>query len=495
MTESTKYKHFLSLPKGLSKSGQKPNAYARIGFVLVGIVLAVLSLNTLVAAVTEGVIYPGVSVAGTDLSFKTRAQALEILRQKSGSRSVTVKIGQDKSIIASNNDFGASYDPIETVEVAYSVGRNSPIALLGMLDAQKRGTLGLAYRFDQAQLKKFAAEAVGSNGRDPVNATIAITDGVPAVVDDQPGVQLDPNKLAAVLTQAMSDGQDTVVSIEPSPVSAPIQRQQAAAVLGKVEDLLNRSITLSYQGKVFSPSKADIGHWLIFQPVVDGGDKELRVEISRAQIQGYLQSVANQVDVAPTNRKVTVLNGQESETQPGKDGSAINQQSATDAIYTAMSNNQNTTVALTSGPIPFKTEYKRVGGAIGGLDAAQYIEINLSTQQLFAWQNGQVVFTSPVVTGKDSAPTVTGVFAIYAKERNRYLNGAPYGYDYNVFVSYWMPFVGGYGLHDATWRPPSWFGTQAFHYNGSHGCVNMLTGAAAFIWSWAPVGTPVWVHN
>lgn len=82
MTESTKYKHFLSLPKGLSKSGQKPNAYARIGFVLVGIVLAVLSLNTLVAAVTEGVIYPGVSVAGTDLSFKTRAQALEILRHR-----------------------------------------------------------------------------------------------------------------------------------------------------------------------------------------------------------------------------------------------------------------------------------------------------------------------------------------------------------------------------------------------------------------------------
>jgi lipoprotein-anchoring transpeptidase ErfK/SrfK len=494
MTESTKYSHFLSLPKGLSKSGQKPNPITRIGFVLVGILLAVLSLNALVSALTEGVIYPGVSVAGTDLSFKTRAQALEILRQKSGTRKVTVKIGKEKSIIANNADFGASYDPLETVEVAYNIGRNSPLGVLGLLDAQRRGGLGLAYRFDQAQLKRFAAEAVGSNGRDPVNATISISDGVATVVEDQPGLQLDPNALASVLTQAMGDGQDTVVSIEPSAVPAPIQKEQALAVMGQVENLLSRSITLTYQGKTFSPTKADIGHWLIFEPVLDGENKSLKVDISRAQIQGYLQSVANQVDVAPTNRKITVLNGQESETQPGKDGTAINQQSATDAIYTAIANNQNTTVALTSGPIPFKTEYKRVGGAIGGLDSPQYIEINLSTQQLFAWQNSQVVFTSPVVTGKDSAPTITGLFAIYTKERNRYLNGAPYGYDYNVFVTYWMPFVGGYGLHDASWRPPSWFGTQAFHYNGSHGCVNMLTGAAAFIWSWAPVGTPVWVH-
>jgi lipoprotein-anchoring transpeptidase ErfK/SrfK len=301
--------------------------------------------------------------------------------------------------------------------------------------------------------------------------------------------------LAAVLTQAMSDGQDTVVSIEPSPVSAPIQRQQAAAVLGKVEDLLNRSITLNYQGKVFSPSKADIGHWLIFQPVVDGGDKELRVEISRAQIQGYLQSVANQVDVAPTNRKVTVLNGQESETQPGKDGSAINQQSATDAIYTAMSNNQNTTVALTSGPIPFKTEYKRVGGAIGGLDAAQYIEINLSTQQLFAWQNGQVIFSTPVTSGARGYGfgTPTGLFSIYAKERSRYLNGGQYGWSYNVFVDYWMPFNGGVGLHDADWR--SSFGGQDYINGGSHGCVNMPKSSAAFLYGWAGVGTPVWVHG
>jgi lipoprotein-anchoring transpeptidase ErfK/SrfK len=34
-----------------------------------------------------------------------------------------------------------------------------------------------------------------------------------------------------------------------------------------------------------------------------------------------------------------------------------------------------------------------------------------------------------------------------------------------------MPFNGGIGLHDATWR--SSFGGNIYKTNGSHGCVNM----------------------
>lgn len=487
------YKHFLSLPKGLSKSGQKPHLYARLAFVLLGVIGTLVLANAVVASVTSGVIYPGVSVAGTDLSFKTRAQAIELLRKKSGTRTVTVKVGNE-AIIANNSDFGASYDPVQTADLAYSVGRNGPIALTGLLDMHKRGQLGLAYRFDQAQLKKFATAAVGAKGKDPVNATIVIEDGNPSVVADQPGIAIDPSQLANVLTSAMADGRDTTVSIEPTAIQAPINKSIAEAALSQTNNYLSRNYILNYNGRSFSPSRADIGHWLVFEPSVEGSQKALKVDISKAEILGYLQSVANQVDIPPTNRKITVLNGQESETQAGKDGSAINQSAAADAIYTAIINNQNTTVALSSSPVPYKTEYKRIGGAIGGLDYPQYIEINLSNQQLYAWQNDQVVMTAPVVSGKDGAPTVTGQFAIYTKERNRYLNGAVYGYDYNVFVSYWMPFSGGYGLHDATWRPPSWFGTQAYHYNGSHGCVNLLTGTAAFLWNWAPVGTPVWIH-
>ena len=156
-----------------------------------------------------------------------------------------------------------------------------------------------------------------------------------------------------------------------------------------------------------------------------------------------------------------------------------------------MRDNRDATIGLKTNPVAFRTETTRTTS----LDAPRYIEVNLSRQYLWAYENGQVVYSTPVTSGATGAgfPTVTGTFAIYYKARNMYLNGRPYGYNYNVFVQYWMPFYSGYGLHDASWR--SSFGGADYYYGGSHGCVNMPNAAAAFLYDWAPVGTPVWVHT
>ena len=63
--------------------------------------------------------------------------------------------------------------------------------------------------------------------------------------------------------------------------------------------------------------------------------------------------------------------------------------------------------------------------------------------------------------------TPTGVYQVYSMEKNTVLRGA----DYASPVSFWMPFNGGVGFHDATWR--SSFGGTIYQYNGSHGCINM----------------------
>ena len=251
---------------------------------------------------------------------------------------------------------------------------------------------------------------------------------------------------------------------------------------------------LKYEGKEFVPDRKAKGYWLTFtHEQKQDGSLALNVGVSREQILGYLQSVANQVDVAPINKKITEVNGSENVEREGQDGKAIKQEQAADQIVAALGSNQGATVALTSRPLAYSTEKKRIGNC-SSQDGGKAIEVNLSSQSLLACQDGQVVFSTPITSGATGAgfPTITGQFAIYAKERSRYLNGAQYGYNYNVYVDYWMPFTGGYGLHDADWR--SAFGGADYYYGGSHGCVNMPKGAAAYLFGWAPVGTPVWVH-
>ena len=71
------------------------------------------------------------------------------------------------------------------------------------------------------------------------------------------------------------------------------------------------------------------------------------------------------------------------------------------------------------------------------------------------------------------------------KQKGATLKGA--GYSSNV--SYWMPFNGNIGLHDASWR--SSFGGNIYKTNGTHGCVNMPKYLAKKIFENIKAGTPV----
>ena len=48
-------------------------------------------------------------------------------------------------------------------------------------------------------------------------------------------------------------------------------------------------------------------------------------------------------------------------------------------------------------------------------------------------------------------------------------------------MKYWMPFNGGIGLHDASWR--SKFGGEIYKNSGSHGCVNLPRSVAETIYN------------
>lgn len=117
-----------------------------------------------------------------------------------------------------------------------------------------------------------------------------------------------------------------------------------------------------------------------------------------------------------------------------------------------------------------------------------YIEISIAEQTLWLYKKGKVVFATSVTTGRDESPTDIGNYYIEYKDRNATLTGA----DYQNKVSYWMPFNGNQGCHDAPWRND--FGSSAYHTSGSHGCVNMPPGDAAVLYSQIEKGFPVIVY-
>jgi lipoprotein-anchoring transpeptidase ErfK/SrfK len=115
----------------------------------------------------------------------------------------------------------------------------------------------------------------------------------------------------------------------------------------------------------------------------------------------------------------------------------------------------------------------------------RWIEVNLKTQRVIAWEGKRWVNAMIVSTGKSSTPTVTGVFDVY----DRYAEARMQGDDYDIpDVPYVMYFHRGYGFHGAYWH--NRFGTPV-----SHGCVNLAVDKAKWLYDFATIGTPVVVHN
>ena len=116
-----------------------------------------------------------------------------------------------------------------------------------------------------------------------------------------------------------------------------------------------------------------------------------------------------------------------------------------------------------------------------------YVEINLTAQHLFLYQNGECVLESDFVSGNASRGNATpeGIYGITYKERDATLNGETY----STPVSYWMPFNNNVGMHDASWR--SEFGGNIYLTNGSHGCINLPYAVAQEIYGYVEKGTPV----
>lgn len=117
-----------------------------------------------------------------------------------------------------------------------------------------------------------------------------------------------------------------------------------------------------------------------------------------------------------------------------------------------------------------------------------WIDVNLSTQSLTAYEGTTAVFSTLISSGLPEFPTVTGQFRVWLRYQSQTMNGYSLGYDYYLEnVPYVMYFYKDYAIHGTYWH--SNFGQQM-----SHGCVNVATSDAQWLFNWSTRGTLVNVH-
>lgn len=162
-------------------------------------------------------------------------------------------------------------------------------------------------------------------------------------------------------------------------------------------------------------------------------------------------------------------------------------------------NSQNAASANTAPARPQKFSYKDPNGApapLGGIvpnppTAGKWIEINVTTQTVTAYEGSTPVKSVVVSTGVAHTPTVLGAYKIYRKISSQTMSGgsqAAGDYYYLPNVTDVMYFFKGYAFHGTYWH-------NNFGRPMSHGCVNMTLADAKWFYQWAGVGTMVVSHK
>jgi lipoprotein-anchoring transpeptidase ErfK/SrfK len=114
----------------------------------------------------------------------------------------------------------------------------------------------------------------------------------------------------------------------------------------------------------------------------------------------------------------------------------------------------------------------------------RWIEVNLLTQRLIAWEGSKPVYAVIISTGKKSTPTIPGVFNIQSKRRIDRMKGEDYDIDDVPYVQYYS---GGYAIHGAYWH-------KNFGRTVSHGCINLAVDHAKWLFDWSEIKTPLVIH-
>ena len=339
----------------------------------------------------------------------------------------------------------------------------------------------------EEQVKSLAA-AQEENVIEPENAYVAYRDAKFEIVPETEGAELLVKEAYKALNAAISD-EDTIIDLGLSPgvyatADLTADSPELQETLDACNNLAGASITYTFGDQKVTLNGDTIQKWLHFdekgQLIDDDGSFQEKAR-------EYVAALAAQFDTVGTERAFTATDGRTVYVSGSAYGWQINQAEETAELIRDIRSGEKTT----REPI-----YSMTANSHGANDFGDhYIEVDMGNQYMYYYQNGNIVFDSPIVSGLAGDPertTPSGVYTLYSKQSPAVLRGAMdefgnFGYETNV--TYWMPFNGGIGFHDATWQ--DYFGGDRYLYAGSHGCINLPYDSAAALYSIIEYGVPI----
>jgi len=332
----------------------------------------------------------------------------------------------------------------------------------------------------ETRMKEMACFQEG-NIEKPQNAYINDNGTVYEIIPEVHGNELNWDKAHAAIVDALDMGK-TEISLEELDCYEKPTIYKDNEELNKELEVLNRltatNITYDFgDDRLEVINRATIQDWL-----VAGENGEYTINADKAT--AFVNEMAKKYDTFGLKREFKTYRGNTISLTGGDYGWCINKSKTTEALLEAIDQGINETIE----PVWLYSAKSKGVDDIGGT----YVEISIAEQRMWCYKDGNLIVDTPVVTGNPSRGNATptgGCWAIDGRKRDAVLTGE----GYSSPVTYWLPFNGNVGIHDADrWRTE--YGGSIYLTSGSHGCINTPYRNAEKIFNNVEIGTAVIVY-
>ena len=464
------------------------------GLKVTGIIAAILAVTAGCAygAVTyyyADRFFEGTYINGIDCSNKTAYEVEQAIASTVEAYSIEVTSRNQDPQTISGSQIGYQY--MSDGEVLNLLKQQKPYEWVrGFMETRSYNTQENV-TFDKTLLQnevKALNCAQPENQVEPENAYVAMNGDEFTIVPETEGSKLKVKEAYKALDAAIS-GSQTSIDLGSTPdVYAVAAVTSEDSTLQATRDAYNNytkaSITYTFGDQTVTLDGSTLKNWLQF----DEKGQLVQDDASFTQhVKDFVAQLASEHNTVGTTRSFNTTSGRTVSVYGSAYGWKIDQ----DAETAQLTEEIRTGTQTTREPV-----YSMRANAYGYNDiGSTYIEVDLSSQHMYYYQGGSIIFDSDIVSGDiryDDRATPPGIFTLYYKKSPDVLRGEkkPDGtYEYETPVTYWMPFNGGIGFHDATWQ--AYFGGDRYTYAGSHGCINMPLDAAATLYSIIDTNVPI----
>ena len=356
--------------------------------------------------------------------------------------------------------------------------KQNPFAwIIGILD-KKNSNVTEVVTYDEELLQECLDKLTcfdSSNTIESQNPKFEYTDDGYVIIDEVYGNKINKDILYDRVINAILKGEKTIDLEATNCYENPKYTSTSQEVID-TKDTLNKyadsKITYEFEDKSEVLDGSTINNWLEV-------NENLEIIFDEKKIKNYLDKLSSTYDTVGKARDFVTSLGTTIKVSGGDYGWLINRDEEVQDLIEVIKEGQT----ITKEPI-----YKQVALSDHDNDIGNtYVEINMTKQHLWFYKNGVLVVEGDVVTGNvnNNCSTPTGIYALKFKQKDATLKGE----GYTTHVSFWMPFNGGIGIHDASWR--YMFGGNIYKTNGSHGCVNSPYYLANTIFNNIEEGCPV----